>query len=422
MKKNATKQTTDQDKSPSRQRTLWLSRFVRRSLYDFVIDEGMKAVDALLAEEQRELCGPAHVKGAPGEPVRWGKAEGRLVMGGRRVMMRRPRVRKDGKEVPLSSWQDFADEDPLRKRTVEQMVLGVSTRGYDRSLDPLPDELDPHGASKSAASRRFVSVTKEKLTEWLERDLSQLGIVAVMIDGIEVGDHVIVVALGIDASAQKHVLGLWQGATENATVCIALLNNLVQRGLDPQLAYLFVIDGGKALRKAIRDVFGKRSLVQRCQEHKRRNVIGHLPERMHRSVNKTMRDAFRSASRATAKKRLLQLASALDDDHPDAASSLREGLDELLTLKDMKLPEWLERTLSTTNAIENLNSGIRRVTRNVKRWRDGAMSRRWVGAAILEAQKGFRRLRGHKGMPLLLAALGRTAEQTTRVDRQRDAA
>jgi transposase-like protein len=382
----------------------------------------VKAVDALLGAEQAELCGPAYRKGQPGDPLRWGSSEGRLVMGGRRVMLRRPRVRQHGKEVPLPSWEQFANEDPLNERTLEQMMLGVSTRGYGRSVEELPDELDPHGASKSAASRRFVTITEEKLTQWLERDLSKLGIVVVMIDGIEVGEHTIVVALGIDESARKHVLGLWQGATENTTVCIALLNNLVQRGVDPQLAYLFVIDGGKALRKAIRDVFGKRSLVQRCQEHKRRNVLGHLPERMHVSVNKTLRDAFRSASRATAKKRLLQLASALEDDYPDAAGSLREGLDELLTIKDMKLPEWLERTLSTTNAIENLNGGIRRVTHNVKRWRDGAMSRRWVGAAILEAEKGFRRLRGHKGMPLLLAALGRRPEQTTRIDPQRQAA
>jgi putative transposase len=248
-----------------------------------------------------------------------------------------------------------------------------------------------------------------------------LKIAAVMIDGIEVGEHTIVIALGIDESSQKHVLGLWQGATENAQVCIALLNNLIERGLDPQQAYLFVIDGGKALRKAIRDVFGKRSLVQRCQEHKRRNVLGYLPKRMHTSANKTMRDAFPSASQATAKKRLQQFASALDEDYPDAAGSLREGLDELFTLKDLRLPQWLERTLSTTNPIENLNGGIRRVTRNVKRWRDGAMGRRWVGAAIFEAEKGFRKLRGHKGMNLLLAALGRT-EQTSRIDQQRQAA
>ncbi len=381
----------------------------------------MKALDTLMESERTDLCGPAFGKGQPGDAVRWGHSDGRLVMGGRRVVVRRPRVRQNGKEVPLPSWQEFADEDPLEKRTVEQMAVGVSTRNYDRSIDALPDELGPHGASRSAASRRFVAMTEERLKEWMNRDLSNLRIAAVMIDGIEVGEHTIVIALGIDESSQKHVLGLWQGATENAQICIALLNNLIERGLDAQQAYLFVIDGGKALRKAIHDVFGKRSLVQRCQEHKRRNVLGYLPKRMHTSANKAMRDAFRSTSKATAKKRLQQYASALEEDYPDAASSLREGLDELLTLKDLRLPQWLERTLSTTNPIENLNGGIRRVIRNVKRWRDGEMSRRWVGAAILEAEKGFRKLRGHKGMHLLLAAPGRT-EQTSRIDQQRQAA
>jgi len=421
MRKHATKNTRNQENRSAVQRTLWLTRFVQRNLYEFVITEGMKALDTLLESERTELCGAAFGKGQPGEPVRWGHSDGRLVMGGRRVVVRRPRVRQNGKEVALPSWQEFADEDPLQKRTVEQMMVGVSTRNYDRAVEQVPDELCPHGASKSAASRRFVALTEERLVEWLNRDLSSLRIASIMIDGIEVGEQTIVIALGIDESSQKHVLGLWQGATENAQVCIALLNNLVERGLDPQQAYLFVIDGGKAIRKAIADVFGKRSLVQRCQEHKRRNVIGHLPQRMHASANKVMRDAFRSASKATAKKRLQQFASGLEEDYPDAASSLREGLDELLTLKDLQLPPPLERTLSTTNPIENLNGAIRRVTHNVKRWRDGEMIRRWVGASILEAAKGFRRLRGYKGMHLLLAALGRT-EQTTRIDQQRQAA
>jgi transposase-like protein len=422
MKKNARKTSNNQVKSAPEERTLWLARCLRRSLYEFVIDEGMKAFDFLLEAERTELCGPSYRKGKPDDPRRWGKTEGRLVMGGRRVVVRRPRVRKDGAEVALPSWQEFADEDPLEKRTLEQMMLGVSTRGYERSVEPLPEELGPHGASKSAASRRFVNITEDAVNTWLQRDLSKLDIVVIMIDGIVVGDHTIVVALGIDATSTKHVLGLWQGATENAVVCVALLNNLIERGLDPQLGYLFVIDGGKALRAAIRDIFGKRALVQRCQEHKRRNVLGHLPEHLHPSMSKSMRDAFRSSSKSAATKRIQQLAQGLKENHPDAAASLREGLDELFVLKDLSLPEWLERTLSTTNPIENLNGTIRRLTRNVKRWRDGSMVRRWVGASIIEAQPRFRRLRGHKGMPLLLAALGRKTERTTRIDQQRSAA
>jgi transposase-like protein len=421
MKKNRKNGRGSKGAGGGEQRTLRLAAVVREDLYGFVIREGMKALDTMLEEDRERLCGPLHGKGSEQEPVRWGMTDGRLVMGGQRVIVRKPRVRKAGKEVPLPTWEQFADEDPLDERTMEQMVIGVSTRNYERSIEPLPDELGAHGASKSAASRRFVEVTAEKLEEWLTRDIGALRLVAIMIDGIEIADQVIVVALGIDECSKKHVLGLWQGATENTAVCEGLVNDLVKRGLDSQQSYLFVIDGGKALRKAIRVVFGKRSLVQRCQEHKRRNVLGHLPQRLHASVNKALRDAYRSSSKATAKRRLLQLVTHLEADHPDAAASLREGLEETITLKDMKLPTWLERTLSTTNPIENLNGAIRRVTRNVKRWRDGSMIRRWVATAIFEATRGFRRLRGCQGMPALIAAL-RGAEQTTRIDHEEQAA
>jgi transposase-like protein len=420
--KNSARNRRDNQASNTEQRTLRLAEFVRQNLFRFVIDHGMKALDAVLEEDRTRLCGPVRTRGGSDDPVRWGRARGRLVMGGRRVAVERPRVRQNGAEVPLPSWEEFADEDPLNERTVEQMVLGVSTRGYERSVEELPDELDPHGASHSAASRRFVQMTQKSLDEWLERDLSRLRIVVVMIDGIEVGEHTVLVALGIDETGIKHPLGLCLGVTENAVVCGELLNKLVCRGLDPQQPYLFVIDGGKGLRRAIKDVFGKRSVVQRCQEHKRRNVLSYLPKRLQPSVSKMLRDAYGSTSEAVAKKRLLQLVAHLTDEHPDAASSLREGLEETLTLKDMKLPPGLERTLSTTNPIENLNGGIRRVTRNVKRWRDGNMVKRWVATSVLEAARGFRRLRGFQGMPTLVAALRRGAEQITRVDGEEKAA
>ena len=423
MKKNAKKKKKSNQAPPaSRQRTLRLAEFVQRNLLSFVIVEGMKALDEVLEQDREQLCGPSHGKGPVGAPVRWGHTDGRLVMGGQRVTVRKPRVRQDGKEVPLPTWSDFADEDPLDGRTLEQMVLGVSTRGYERSVEPLPDELDPHGASKSAASRRFVGTTKAKLDAWLTRDLSELRIAVIMIDGIVVDDHTVLVALGIDEGGVKHPLGLWLGATENSKVCGQLLDNLIERNLDAQRGYLFAIDGSKALRKAIRERFGDLAVIQRCQEHKRRNVLSHLPKRLHPSASKAMSDAYRSRSKATAKKRLLQLAAQFGDDHPDAAASLKEGLDETLTLKDMGLPTGLERTLSTTNPIENLNSTIRRVIRRVKRWRDGMMVKRWVAAGVLEAQRGFRKLRGYKGMPILLAALSKHAEQIDRVDADEAAA
>jgi len=415
MKKNASNNETRQVASVGAQRTLRLASVIKRDLYGFIIQEGMKALDELLRQDQELLCGPVHAKGTPGSAQRWGKATGRLSMSGRRVNIDKPRVRRNGREVTLPSWAELADDDPLNRRTMEQLILGVSTRGYDRSVESLPEELEPHGASKSSASRRFVAMTQERLEKWQERDVSQLHIVALMLDGIEVDEHMVVVALGIDETGGKHALGLWLGATENAAVCGGLLDNLIERGLDPQLGYLFVIDGSKALRKAIRERFGHRALVQRCQEHKRRNVLSHLPERLHPSIAKTMRDAYQSKSKATAKRRLLQLAAQLATDHPDAVESLKEGLDETLTLKDMNLPPPLERTLSTTNSIENVNSVIRRILRRVKRWRDGSMIKRWVAAALMEAERGFRRLRGFKGMPALVAAV-RSAEQTHRID------
>jgi transposase-like protein len=306
---------------------LHLAAVVRRNLYAFV----------MLEQDRQALCGPPHGKAKADAPVRWGHTEGRLVMGGHQVVVKKPRVRHQGKEVTLPSWAEFADEDPLDARAFEQLVLGVSTRGYERSIEPLPEELGSHGASKSAASRRFVGTTKRKLDAWLGRDLSELSLVALMLDGLNIEEHTVLVALGIDETGTKHALGVWLGASENAQVCGALLDNLVERGLDPHRPYLFIIDGSKALRKAIRDRFGTRSLVQRCQEHKRRNVLGHLPKKLHPMVNKTMRDAYQSRSTATAKQRLMQLVSHLDHDYPDAAASLREGLEETLTLKDMKL-------------------------------------------------------------------------------------
>lgn len=421
MKKTAKKKTRSKAPSRESQRTLHLAAVMRRTLFTFVIQEGMRALDQMLEAERTALCGPAHSKGDPDDPVRWGHVDGRLVMGGQRVVVRKPRVRQSGKEVTLPTWAEFADHDPLDARTMEQMVIGISTRNYARSIDELPDELDAHGTSKSAASRRFVGRTKAHLDAWLNRDLSELSIVAIMLDGLHIADHSVVIALGIDESGKKHPLGLWLGATENAVVCGALLDNLIERGLDAQARYLFVIDGSKALRKAIRERFGKRGLVQRCQAHKRRNVLGHLPKSMHAATTRAMRDAYKSRSAATAKKRLMQLVGSLAESHPDAAASLREGLDETLTVKQFGLSMSLERTLSTTNPIENLNGTIRRVTRRVKRWRDAKMVRRWIAASVLEAEKGFRRLRGCKSMPKLIAAL-RDPEHSNRIDAQEAAA
>ena len=405
MSKSAKKKRSKKvPSSPCLQLVVPLADVVRHELREFVIAKGMEALAVMLEQDRVALCGEAYDRGQ-GAARRAGSAPGRLVMGGRRVTVRRPRIRDDDGEVELPSWRELAAEDPLTDRATEQMLVGVSTRKYARSLEPLPGDVSECGTTRSPVSRRFKAATEKQLAKLLDSDLSERRLVAVMIDGIHIDDRVVLIALGVDEEARKHVLGLWQGATENSSVCKSLLNNLIARGLNAQRSLLFVIDGSPALRKAIRTVFDGRAMIQRCQVHKRKNVIDHLPEDLHASVGKAIRDAYRSASAKAAKKRLQALANQLEADHPCAASSLREGLDDTLTVKAFGLPSCLERTLATTNAIENVNGGIRRVTRRVKRWRDGKMILRWTAAALLEHAKGFRRLRGYKGMPKLIAAL-----------------
>jgi transposase-like protein len=381
-------------------------RDVRATLHEAVVAAGMSVLSAMLEEDRIRLCGPRYVHDRDRQASRAGHAEGELAMGGRRIRVRRPRVRgADGREVPLETWERFAGADPLTPRAVEQMVLGVSTRRYERSLEPMPSGLPSRGTSKSAVSRRFTTATREQLAQTMSRDLSALPLCTIMIDGIHVGEHLVLVALGIDEQAEKHVLGMYEGATENATVCTALLNDLVARGVRADRTMLFVVDGSKALCKAIRAVFGARALIQRCQVHKRRNVEDHLPEEMKKGIRRTISTAYRCADPARAKRMLEALACQLERKHPAAAGSLREGLDETLTVLHFDLPENLMRTLATTNPIEFLNSRIRKTTHNVTRWESGEMVLRWLSLACDEASKTFRKLRGHKSMPKLVDAL-----------------
>jgi transposase-like protein len=285
------------------------------------------------------------------------------------------------------------------------IAAGVSMRRYRSTLEPLPESEEARSTSKSATSRRYVALSAQQLAEWLSRSLSELDLPVVMIDGIHFRGRVILVALGIDAKGNKHVLGLREGSTEATRVVRSLLSDLVERGLDADRARLWVIDGGKALRRAIVDCFGATALVQRCQEHKRRNVIEHLPEELHASVGCAMREAWDSANAELVRKQLQRLATSLQSRHPGAAASLREGLEETLTVQGLGITGALYRTLRTTNPIENLNGSIAHYARNVKRWRDGQMTLRWVASALSDAKDRFRKLRGYRDMKHLMAAL-----------------
>ena len=321
--------------------------------------------------------------------------------------MTRPRVRSQaGQEVELPSFAFAAHRDPLDAHAVNAVACGISTRKYARSLDTLPDEVAERSTSKRAVSRRYVAMTTTQLTRWLTTPLGDRHFPIVLIDGIVLGDHTVVSALGIDTEGKKQVLGLREGHTEHSRVVKALLRDLVERGLDPERARLFVIDGAKALASAIRPVFGPLAAIQRCQLHKRRNILGHLPEHLHANVTAVLRDAWAAGDAAQAHRQLERLAASLETDHPGAAASVREGLDDTLTLQRFGMAGTLYTKLRTTNAIENLNGGITTYSRNVKRWRSGTMVVRWVSAAIVDAEKKFRRVHGWREITTLVSALG----------------
>ena len=383
-----------------------LSELIRQTLLDTVITSGTIQAIEMLRSQQEALCGPRYKQVADRKAHRHGSTAGSLVMGGRRVTLPRPRVRSvAGREVELPAWTQWSREDPLEQRALQQMILGVSTRGYSDSLEKLPVEVPERGKSRSAVSRRFVEGTRRRLVKLQRRDLSKLSLAVLMIDGIHFEDHVVLVALGFENDGKKHVLGLWEGATENSRACKALLENLASRGLQTNRSMLIVLDGAKALHKACRDVFGDRAFIQRCQEHKKRNVADHLPESMRPGVRRAMNQAYECRDAKRAKRLLEALAARLESEHPGAAASLREGLDDTLTVIELNLPERLQLSLRTTNPIDNLIGSVRKVSRRVKRWRGGRMMLRWCGAAVLDAEQRFRRIRGYREMPKLIAAL-----------------
>ena len=396
----------DEEQSAAGQMRFPFRGFAREALWDSVILSGFGFVQDELEGERTALCGERYAHQEHRPAVRAGHVPSSLVLGGRRVELRRPRARStDGHELRLPSWQAWSAHDPLDERAYEQMVLGVSTRRYARSLEPLPQEVEVSGISKSAVSERFVVGTQRRLAELMQRDLSGLRLVALLIDGVHFADHVVLAAVGIDVDGEKHPLGLREGATENAAACKALLEDLIERGLNPNRTLLVVIDGAKALRRAVLDTFGARALIQRCQAHKKRNVTDALPERMRASVRTAMNQAYATGDPKRARRLLENLAHKLESAHPGAAASLREGVDETLTVMALHLSETLERVLSSTNLIENLFSRVREVARRVKCWQGGTMILRWIAAGVLEAERHFRKVAGYRALPRLAAAL-----------------
>lgn len=358
------------------------------------------------------MVGPKHAK-LPGRTARrHSPTPTSVVLGGRKVPTSRPRARTlGGREVRLESYQTFAAEDALNQVVLERMLAGLATRRHQQAAEPVGDAVEgaARSTSKSAVSRRFV----QSIAELLGRNLAELDVAVLIIDGIVFADHCCVVALAITTDGTKVPVGLWLGDTENKAVVTALLADLVDRGLDAGGGLLVLIDGAKALAAGVKKMFGELAMVQRCTLHKRKNAADHLPREVAPWVDRELAKAFRHEDVDQGRRDVLALASQLEDRWPDAAGSLRAGLDEMLTVRRLGVGDRLARTLTCTNAIESMISICRDAAGHVKRRRDGKMLRRWVAAGMLTAERSFRRVKGCKDMPILVAALRAHAATVT---------
>jgi putative transposase len=378
---------------------------MREGLLAFAASAGLVVMQQMLTEELTAIVGPKHAKLGIERVGNWhGTTTGQVVLGSQKVTVARPRGRYvDGGEVGLATWELFASEDLLRQVVVERMLAGVATRRHVDVTEPLG--VDGKAQSKSAVSRRFKAATEAAMGDLLGRDLSDLETAVLMIDGLSVADQMIVVALVITADGTKVPVGLMLGDTENHIVVTDLLSDLVARGLRYRHGIVAVLDGSKALRKAVAKVFGDRALIQRCTLHKRRNVTGYLPVGERDAVDQRLARAFADPDAAKGLKACRELARQLDNRHPDAAASLREGLEEMFTIANLGLTGRLRRSLTNTNCIESMISIARTTTGRVKHWQDGTMKKRWITAGMLEAERSFRRIKGCTEMPTFVAAL-----------------
>jgi putative transposase len=398
-----------------------LAGSMREGLLALAVCAGFQVMDALIAESVCALAGPKGHHDPNRTAVRHGSEDGSVVLGGRTVPVRRPRVRTADKtaEVAIPAYELFSSTEVLSAMVLDKMMAKLSTRRYAAGLEPVGAHIEAaaRSTSKSAISRRFVAATETALADMLAADLSEVDLVALMIDGVHFADHLCVVVLGIGIDGTKYPLGLAEGDTENTTVVRDLLADLRDRGLDTTRPILCVLDGAKALSAGIKAVFDS-PVIHRCQLHKIRNVESKLPDKLASSVATKMRAAYHNPDALAAEATLEDLARQLAKNHPGAAGSLREGLAETLTVTRLGVPPTLARTLRSTNAVESMIEICRDHSTNVKRWRDGQMALRWCAAGMLEASKQFRRVNGYLHLPALRDALNRHVAGT--VTPQRD--
>jgi putative transposase len=389
----------------------------RQTVDQWACQLGKVGIEALLILSADQLAGPPHPGKASGAIRHYGSQGGRVQLAERQVCVDRPRLRRkgvgSGGEVELPIYQALQDNPALGRRVVDILLRGVSTRNYQ---EVLPELAEAAGMSRSQVSREYVAASAEAVKQLAERRFDDLDILIIYLDGQIFGDLCVVTGVGVDAAGGKHVLGIAEGSSESGAVVKGLLTSLVERGVRPGRRRLFVIDGSKALRSAVKEVYGADSPVQRCRNHKIRNVIGYLPKDQAKQVSLTMKAAFRLEAKEGIAK-LEQLAQWLDQSHPDAAASLREGLEEMFTINRLGLPPKLCRCLGSTNIIENGHSGSRRRSGRVTNWQDGSMVLRWAAASHVAAEKNYRRLTGSEQLWMLKVALDK-CEQALEASRK----
>jgi putative transposase len=397
-----------------------LVAMMQDSLASFATEMGLRVAAKLLEDEVDRRCGPRYEHRADRELMRYGRQRGIVTLAGQKLLIAKPRVRRsDGQgEVELEIYDLLRRDEAMPEACLRRMVRGVSTRDYERVVDLAREGF---GVKRSSVSRGFVKATAQELKVLAERRFENVRFVVIFIDGQQYAGETMIAALGLTEQGEKRILGLRQGATENAEVVTSLLEDLRERGLDTSQPTLFVLDGAKALSTAVKRVFGKRSIIQRCQVHKDRNVKAHLPDKHHHELTRQLAAAYSETSYERALQSLKTTAAWLERLNPAAAASLREGMEETLTVVKLGLPDLLRRTLATTNPVESAFSVAVKVTGRVKRWRDGNMRLRWCTAGLLRAEERFCRIKGHKQLPLLVAALEQLANPQPLDERRKTA-
>lgn len=410
------------DGNPAVQMVLPLAEMVgwlRQGVGELIRQAGLRLMDLLMQEEVRELVGERSQRHVGRTAHRWGSERGYCVVMGQKVPVERPRVRSiDDQEVRLGSYEMFHRGEPLTETVWDKLMLGLSTRKYGQAVREFTEA---YGLEKSAVSEHFIEASRAKLQEMMERRLDKTRLCALLIDATPFAGQQLVVAMGISQDGRKMILGLRQGPTENATVVGELLGELVNRGLDFSEPRLYILDGAKALTAAVKKHAGESAAIQRCQVHKRRNVLDHLTEEQKPAVSKRLNAAYALEDYAAAKQALNGLHRELMDINPSAARSLGEGMEETLTVHRLHVPMQLRKTLASTNVIESAFSIVEQVCKNVKRWHGGDQRERWVGSGLLVAQKQFRKVTGHKQIPALLRELEALAPPKSEVVKRRKA-